>query len=309
MGRHGNDRDAGLGLFGHRPDGRHGLVAVEHGHLHVHQHDVEILPREQVEGLPSVFGDFDAVPALAQRGGGHLAISGRVLGQQDPQRAVGGLEEIEAGRDWGLGIGDWGMRSVVPLQSPIPNRQSLLLPNPQSRSHSQRDGEGEPAPGAKVALDFQLPAHQLDEPVGDRQPQAGAAVPPRGRGVGLGEGGEDPRLVFRGDADPGVGDRKSQLAILDFQTALLHPEPDFPDVGEPHGVADQIHQHLAEPQRVAHETVGHVVGEVAEEFEPLLVGVVAERLDRLLNQVAERETRPLPTPSLPPRSARSPGSR
>ena len=51
-----------------------------------------------------------------------------------------------------------------------------------------------PWPG--VALDPDPAAHQLDQPRGDGQAQAGAAVPPRRRAVGLREGLEDRRLLL-----------------------------------------------------------------------------------------------------------------
>ena len=59
-----------------------------------------------------------------------------------------------------------------------------------------------PRPGSLSTPD--RPAHQLDEPRGDRQPQAGAAVPPRRRAVRLLEGVEDRRLLLGRDADARV---------------------------------------------------------------------------------------------------------
>ena len=67
-------------------------------------------------------------------------------------------------------------------------------------------GEREGAAPADLAGDVDLAAERLDELPGDRQPEPGAAVPPRGGGVGLGEGVEEPLACRRRDADAGVGD-------------------------------------------------------------------------------------------------------
>ena len=55
-----------------------------------------------------------------------------------------------------------------------------------------------------AALDPDASAHQLDQALADGQPEAGAAVAPRGRGVDLAEGLEQPVLAVGRDADAGV---------------------------------------------------------------------------------------------------------
>ena len=54
------------------------------------------------------------------------------------------------------------------------------------------------------ALDADLAAHQLDEPLTDGQPEAGAAEPAGGRASACVERLEQPRLRGRVDADAGV---------------------------------------------------------------------------------------------------------
>ena len=46
-------------------------------------------------------------------------------------------------------------------------------------------GEPERGPPARLALDADRAAHRLAEALGDRKPEAGAAVSPRRRGIGL----------------------------------------------------------------------------------------------------------------------------
>ena len=81
-------------------------------------------------------------------------------------------------------------------------RRVRLAPEPR------REGEG--AAPARLALHGDRPAHQGHQPGGDRQAQAGAAVLPRGRGVLLLEGPEDPLLLVGRDADAGVAHREAQ---------------------------------------------------------------------------------------------------
>ena len=79
-------------------------------------------------------------------------------------------------------------------------------PRPARRVSWHADGEPERAPGAQLAGDADLAAHQPGQPPADRQPEAGAAVLAGDGGVGLGERLEDQRELVGGDPHPGVGD-------------------------------------------------------------------------------------------------------
>ena len=68
----------------------------------------------------------------------------------------------------------------------------------------QVEGEGAALAGRAAQLDFA--AEQAGQFAADGQAQAGAAVLAAGAGVGLLEGLEDDALLFRRDADAGVGD-------------------------------------------------------------------------------------------------------
>ena len=67
----------------------------------------------------------------------------------------------------------------------------------------------EPLPG--LALDADVAAHHLAEAAADDEAEAGPAVAPRGGGVGLGEGLEEPRLLLGRHADAGVADAEDDL--------------------------------------------------------------------------------------------------
>src|SRR2546422_11381330 len=77
--------------------------------------------------------------------------------------------------------------------------------------HRQREPEDRAVPRARFHPD--APPVQLDDPPGDGQPKARAALPARARAVGLLELLEDLLLVGLGDARTGVGDRDQELAV------------------------------------------------------------------------------------------------
>ena len=69
--------------FSLRADGGRGLEAVHLGHLHVHQHEVEVLRLQRGDRLSAVVGDDDRMSVLLQQADGQLLIDQAVLGQQN----------------------------------------------------------------------------------------------------------------------------------------------------------------------------------------------------------------------------------
>ena len=115
----------------------------------------------------------------------------------------------------------------------------------------------DPAPG--VAPHADLAAHQLDELLGDREAEPRAAVFPRRRAVGLREGLEQPRLRVLGECRCRCPSPRSAAA----RRSPLSPSSDTrtttsPLLGELHGVADQVRQHLPQPARIAAQRRRHV---------------------------------------------------
>ena len=104
---------------------------------------------------------------------------------------------------------------------------------------------------AQHAVQMQLAAHQLNQALADGHAQAGAAKAPGGGRLGLGEAAENARLVFRRDADAGVGHRHFQP---DLGRRLLHHRQRHRDgalLGEFDGVAAQVDEHLLQAHGVA----------------------------------------------------------
>src|SRR5690606_40739516 len=71
-----------------------------------------------------------------------------------------------------------------------------------------REVERERAALARRALEVDLAAEEAGDLAGDREAEAGAAVVPRHRAVGLLEGLEDHLLLVLGDPDAGVPHRE-----------------------------------------------------------------------------------------------------
>ena len=90
------------------------------------------------------------------------------------------------------------------------------------RAHPEPGREDEGAAHAGLALQPDLPAHQLHEPERDRQAEAGASVLAGGGHVRLGEGLEELADLLRGHADAGVPDREAELHLL---AGLLQAAP------------------------------------------------------------------------------------
>src|SRR5215831_9641656 len=91
---------------------------------------------------------------------------------------------------------------------------------------------------ARLACHGHVAAHHARELARDGQAEAGAAVLPCGRGIGLGELLEQLCLLFSGHADAGVGDSE-----LDEVAAIAHlacRKLDFPRFGELARIAEEI---------------------------------------------------------------------
>ena len=173
-------------------------------------------------------------------------------------------------------------------------------------------GEVERAALARLALDPDAPAHQLDELRRDGQAQPGAAVLARRRGaIGLAEGLEDRLLLVRRNADAGVADAEMQSHRLRPSAyRVSRRTTTSPALGELDGVADQVDDDLPQPARVADQRVGHVRRDVTGQLQPLggRAGP-ASACSVSPRRVAQAELDRTPARACPPRSWRSRGCR
>ena len=154
-----------------------------------------------------------------------------------------------------------------------------------------REGETEPEPGthARFAAQADFAAHQLRQPAGDTQTQAGAAEAAAGGAVGLDEGLEQQRLLVGGDADAGVPDLETQQDTACFEPLGGHVHHHLAARGELDGVAHQIAQDLPQADRVALQQVRRVRRDEAGQFQALGVGTPTEHRGHVFHGAAQFE--------------------
>ena len=172
------------------------------------------------------------------------------------------------------------------------------------------DREAELAADPHLARDADPAAHELGEPLADREPEPGAPVAARGRGVDLAERLEEAAEPVGRDADAGVADREGQLVeARPFQPVGGHRQDDLAPLGELDRVREQVQEDLAEARHVADDhrrcPVAHHVGEV----QALLGGPGRDEIEGALDALPEVEGLGLQLELARPRSWRSRGCR
>ena len=155
----------------------------------------------------------------------------------------------------------------------------------------ERERELEPEGAAETdrALEPHAATHELDELLGDRRAEAGAAEPPGLGLVGLGEALEDPPLVLGRDADAGVADRELQRHRLRSAVHARDVERHAAPLGELDGVRQQIDEDLAQVRFVAARDRRHVRHDHRDETQLLRLGLRAEHLHHAVDERVEIE--------------------
>ena len=152
------------------------------------------------------------------------------------------------------------------------------------------DGEEERRAAAGLALHPHPPAQALGEPAADHQPQAGAAVDPGGRRVGLAERLEQPVQRRGRDADARIAHGEEDLDLLPASARRRPPPPAARSPGrELDRVVEQVHQDLAQAGRIALDRRRHAAPHPASESEPLAGRLRRHDVDRLVQAVAQDE--------------------
>ena len=138
-------------------------------------------------------------------------------------------------------------------------------------------------PVARLALDPDASAHQLDQRGGDRQAEPGAAEPARGRAVGLRERLEDRARFSARNADAGVAHREAQPR-RGRRSARFSRDRDSdtsPRSVNLTALPTRLSQHL--PQAAGSPTTagGHRRRDLAEQLEPFCCAWQRQRLARV----------------------------
>nr|WP_245639283.1 hypothetical protein [Rubellimicrobium mesophilum] len=197
-----------------------GLDAAHHRHLDIHEDEIEAFPRDALDSLGPVAGQFHAKTQKTQQPLGHGAVDRIVLHQKD-------AAPID-----GLSIG-FGL--------PALGRPPFAGPR---LGHRQLEPEG--ASVAQGAADSDTSAEALGDPPADGEAEPCPAIAAGGRAVDLAELAEQHRHGLLGDADPGVGDLDPE-AVRRAEPACHH---DRALRRELHGVPCQVDQELPQPRGV-----------------------------------------------------------
>jgi NADPH2:quinone reductase len=212
----------------------------------------------------------------------------QAMGDELFERVVSGQVKIRIDRRYALAdaaqshrdLERQGNCSAVPCGA-APERQSSASGGAWGRRELQLEAEG--GADARLAFDADLAVHQADEALHDGQAQARAAVAPCDAAVGLREGVEDlPNLVAR-HADAGVVHSHAQaqpVGAVSFAHQFGHRDFDahLAALGEFERVADQVDQHLAQPQRVAHQPGGHARLHARMQLDAFVMGLQQQGL-------------------------------
>ena len=159
--------------------------------------------------------------------------------------------------------------------------------------HLKGNGEVETASLAGLALHPDPSAHEAHQLGRNGEPEPRPTESPcRGR-VSLRERVEDGGLLLRGDADTGIAHREVQRHRRPARSLPIHLEDDLARFRELQGVADQVHNDLAQPPRIATHRRGYVRRHVIGQLDALLMGARGEGAHRLVQGVAQVEVHPL----------------
>src|SRR5258706_3017866 len=109
--------------------------------------------------------------------------------------------------------------------------------------HPERAALPRPTLGADLTVE------QLDQVLADRETQARAAISARGRGIRLSERLEQPRHLLFAVADAAIANLEAHARSAGA-CARRHAQHHAARVGELQGLADQVHEHLAQAPRV-----------------------------------------------------------
>ena len=155
--------------------------------------------------------------------------------------------------------------------------------------------EGAAFAGDAGALGGERAVHQLRQAAGDRQAQAGAAVPACDRGVHLAEGLEQAIHGALRDADAGVAhvdpdlpaSRPAAALRLELRSADGHQH--LARLGELHGVREEVQDDLPQAPGVADQRDRQVLVDRIDQLQALLGGRRRQDVERRLHGLAHDE--------------------
>ena len=206
------------------------------------------------------------------------------------------------------------IRRFTSLSSTISTRSPCWRPRRRYRERvgdgAEHGGEAERAALVRPALDPDAAVHHADQRRADRQARArcrrsGAWSSRRPDGT-LRKSPSDARARCR---CPCRSTEKRSAVSSSWLGLGRDGDEHVPALGELDGVADQVHDDLTQPQRVAVDRRRHARVDVDDQLEPLLIGAHGQRTQRLVDRLEQRERRPTRASAGATRSSRSRGCR
>ena len=214
------DIGRGIGLSQH-------LEAIHARHAPVEQHEVVIAPVGCTAAQLS-----QARHARLDRRGAPAKIGAGLLQDAARQRVVVNNEKVQA------------------REAGVPRWRGRL------RSGAQRHGKAKFAALPQGGLNRDPAPHQLGKLAADGQPQAGAAVLARHRGIDLRKHAKNGVELLARDANTRIAHRKLQRHAFGFARETAHRDHDFAGLRELDGIADEVEQYLLQAQGVTHQRIG-----------------------------------------------------
>ena len=142
---------------------------------------------------------------------------------------------------------------------------------------------------SRCRFDGDFTAHQLDQPLADRQAEPGAAEAAGDAGIALEEGVEQPGDNLGGHADARIADGKGQPAACCIPLQGLDSQRDATLGGKFDGVTDQVDQDLLEAAMVAQQSFGQFVTGGECQRQAFLLGSVAKQRENVVDLGLQRE--------------------
>ena len=265
VGSHCQNRQ--LGLAGQAADQARRLEPAHDRHLDIHQDQREILGLHAFERFRTVRREFDAEPGEDQQFLGDFLVDRFVL---DEQHAAPGM----------------GLRNLFLKRD---GRHAAACGDGRRLAFGEPGREPEQAAAPDTAFDTDIAAHQLGEVAIDRQAEAGTAVTPGDRTVGLGEGLEKLRLLLGSHADALVTHFEAEQHMAAFVTVDAGAQDNFTVLGKLDGIADEIEQGLTDAHRVTPQQGRHGRANRSAQDEALAQGALFEHGKRLRHDLAGRK--------------------
>ena len=203
------------------------VKSVQMGHLHIHDDQRVSIFLGLLDGLETVFRRIHCQADFIEQEAGDFQVDRFVVDQQDATSLMVLAEQR------------FGVRIVSGRCAPA----AALL--------AKACGKPEEAANAGGALDAHFPAHQLDDPLGNRQPEAGAAVFSCGGVVGLFKGVEQPGDCFLRDADTGIVHLEAHHGLLLILLQQESAQKDTSLLGKLDRVRSVIEQCLLQTRGIA----------------------------------------------------------